>query len=41
MNNVTAGPPSAPSGWESLPGPWVAAAEPGPSKLENVHRPIR
>ena len=25
----------------SLPGPWVAAAEPGPSKLENVHRPIR
>jgi alkylation response protein AidB-like acyl-CoA dehydrogenase len=25
----------------SLPGPWVAAAEPGPSKVENVHRPIR
>jgi hypothetical protein len=25
----------------SLPGPSVAAAEPGPSKLENVHRHIR
>jgi alkylation response protein AidB-like acyl-CoA dehydrogenase len=25
----------------SLPGPWVAAAEPGPSKLESVHRHIR
>jgi hypothetical protein len=24
----------------SLPGPWVAAAEPGPSKLESVHRHI-
>jgi len=24
----------------SLPGPWVAAAEPGPSKLANVHRHI-
>jgi len=24
----------------SLPGPWVADAEPGPSKLENVHRRI-
>jgi alkylation response protein AidB-like acyl-CoA dehydrogenase len=24
----------------SLPGPWVADAEPGPSKLENVHRHI-
>jgi len=25
----------------SLPGPWVADAEPGPSKLENVHRHIQ
>jgi alkylation response protein AidB-like acyl-CoA dehydrogenase len=25
----------------SLPGPWVADAEPGPSKLESVHRHIR
>jgi alkylation response protein AidB-like acyl-CoA dehydrogenase len=25
----------------SLPGPWVADAEPGPSKLGSVHRPIR
>ena len=24
----------------SLPGPWVAAAEPGPSKMANVHRHI-
>jgi hypothetical protein len=24
----------------SIPGPWVAAAEPGPSKTENVHRHI-
>jgi alkylation response protein AidB-like acyl-CoA dehydrogenase len=22
----------------SIPGPWIAAAEPGPSKVENVHR---
>ena len=25
----------------SLPGPWVAAAEPGPSSMESVHRDIR
>jgi alkylation response protein AidB-like acyl-CoA dehydrogenase len=25
----------------SMPGPWVADAEPGPSKLESVHRRIR
>jgi len=24
----------------SIPGPWIAAAEPGPSKTENVHRHI-
>jgi hypothetical protein len=24
----------------SIPGPWIAAAEPGPSKAENVHRHI-
>jgi hypothetical protein len=24
----------------SVPGPWIAAAEPGPSKVENVHRHI-
>jgi hypothetical protein len=24
----------------SIPGPWIAAAEPGPSKVENVHRHI-
>ncbi|HZB33702.1 MAG TPA: acyl-CoA dehydrogenase family protein [Streptosporangiaceae bacterium] len=25
----------------SIPGPWIAAAEPGPSKRDNVHRTIR
>jgi len=25
----------------SIPGPWIAAAEPGPSKHDNVHRTIR
>jgi alkylation response protein AidB-like acyl-CoA dehydrogenase len=25
----------------SIEGPWIAAAEPGPSATENVHRPIR
>jgi alkylation response protein AidB-like acyl-CoA dehydrogenase len=25
----------------SIPGPWIAAAEPGPSKVDNVHRTIR
>ena len=25
----------------SIPGPWIAAAEPGPSKSDNVHRTIR
>jgi len=25
----------------SIPGPWIAPAEPGPSKAENVHRHIR
>jgi hypothetical protein len=24
----------------SIPGPWIAEAEPGPSKTENVHRHI-
>jgi hypothetical protein len=24
----------------SIPGPWIAAAEPGPSKAANVHRHI-
>jgi hypothetical protein len=24
----------------SIPGPWIASAEPGPSKVENVHRHI-
>ncbi|WP_285620334.1 acyl-CoA dehydrogenase family protein [Actinoallomurus iriomotensis] len=24
----------------SIPGPWIAAAEPGPSKVENVHRTL-
>jgi hypothetical protein len=24
----------------SIPGPWVAAAEPGPTKAEDVHRHI-
>ena len=25
----------------SIEGPWIAAAEPGPSTTKNVHRPIR
>jgi hypothetical protein len=24
----------------SIPGPWIAEAEPGPSKAENVHRNV-
>jgi hypothetical protein len=24
----------------SIPGPWIAAAEPGPSKVDNAHRTV-
>ena len=24
----------------SVPGPWIAAAEHGPSKTDNLHRPV-
>jgi hypothetical protein len=24
----------------SIPGPWIASAEPGPSKAEDVHRHV-